>query len=327
MKTYFVTGGSGFVGRPLVRALITNGYAVRALARSPGSARELQEEGAEAVMGDLSDPAALRLGCQGAVTVIHIAAHLKMWDTEEAFLKTNVEGTRNLIEAAKSTGVKRFVQIGAAASVMGDPKPMIDIREDTNPLSFPDWAPYIKTKAEAEALVLKANTTNFSTSVIRPPLIWGVGSPLLPDIVRQVRAGRFGWINRGEYEFSACHVRNVVQATLLAAERASGGRAYFVTDGRNYVFRKFFTELLATQETEAPSQSFPFRVAWTLARVIELAWSVLHLKNEPPLTRQMVRMIGQPFTLNIDRARKELNYEPVFQFEQGMSELRGKELQ
>jgi hypothetical protein len=155
-------------------------------------------------------------------------------------------------------------------------------------------------------LVIKENTSNFSTSVIRPPLIWGVGSPLLPDVVREVRSGRFGWIDRGEYEFSACHVRNVVQAILLAAERASGGRSYFVTDGRNYVFRRFFTELLATQETSAPSRSFPFRVAWTLAPVVEGAWSVLHLKNDPPLTRQMVRMIGLPFTLNIDRARQEL---------------------
>lgn len=323
MKTCFVTGGSGFVGRPLVRALITNGCAVRALARSATSARELQAAGAEVVMGELSDPAALRRGCEDAVTVINCAGHLKMWDTEEVFRKTNVEGTRNLLGAAKSVGVKRFVQIGASASVMGNPKPMVDIREDTYPLSFPDWFPYIKTKAEAEALVLKENNSNFSTSVIRPPLIWGVGSPLLPDVVREVRSGRFGWIDRGEYEFSACHVRNVVQAILLAAERASGGRSYFVTDGRNYVFRRFFTELLATQETSAPSRSFPFRVAWMLAPVVEGAWSVLHLKNDPPLTRQMVRMIGLPFTLNIDRARQELQYEPALQFEQGIRELKG----
>src|SRR4029077_8975248 len=119
---------SGFVGRPLVRALITNGYAVRALARSATSARVLQAAGAEVVMGDLSDPTALRRGCEDAVTVINCAGHLKMWDTEEAFRKTNVEGTRNLLGAAKSVGVKRFVQIGASASVMGNPKPMVDIR-------------------------------------------------------------------------------------------------------------------------------------------------------------------------------------------------------
>src|ERR1700730_4126935 len=107
----------------------------------------------------------------------------------------------------------------------------------------------------------------------------------------------------------------------LSAHREGG--SYFVTDGRNYVFRRFFTELLATQETSAPSRSFPFRVAWTLAPVVEGAWSVLHLKNDPLLTRQMVRMIGLPFTLHIDRARQELQYEPAFQFEPGVREIKG----
>jgi nucleoside-diphosphate-sugar epimerase len=87
--------------------------------------------------------------------------------------------------------------------------------------------------------------------------------------------------------------------------------------------RSVASNLLSNQETSAPSRSFPFRVAWTLAPVVEGVWSVLHLKNDPPLTRQMVRMMGLPFTLNIDRARQELRYEPAFQFEQGIRELKG----
>ena len=182
----------------------------------------MRQLGAEPVQGDLHDEAVLRSGMQGCETVHHVAGHLKMWDTYEAFHHANVDGTRAVLAAARAAGVRRLVQIGASAVIMDRPAPIVGADEGALPLAFPAWGPYIKTKAEAEQLVRAANSATLATSVLRPPLIWGVGNPLVAQTVELVRAGKIGWINHGDYALSAAHVDNVA---MLPNWRRSAPRA------------------------------------------------------------------------------------------------------
>src|SRR5688572_15494079 len=101
----FVTGGSGYVGRNLIRQLVRRGDEVRALVRSPGSARVVGELGAVAVMGDLDDTRALQQGMAGCDTVFHAAAEVSEWGPREQFERINVAGTRNVLDAARASGV------------------------------------------------------------------------------------------------------------------------------------------------------------------------------------------------------------------------------
>lgn len=316
----FVTGGSGFVGRRLISSLVSRGTSVRALARTARSEQAVREIGAEPVAGDLHDVAAMTAGMQGTTVVYHVAGHLKMWDSLASFRRTNVDGTRSVLEAARQARVPRLVQIGAAAVIMGPPEPIQNAREEL-PTYRQAWAPYIASKAEAEELVLRANSATLSTGVVRPPLIWGAEAPLLPDIVHEVEAGRFRWIDHGQYAFAACHVVNVCHGAVLAGERGRPGQVYFVTDGRDYRFREFWTAVLNRLQVRPPTASVPFRVAWQMARVMDSTWRTLGLRSAPPLSRQMLRMIGQPFTLSIDKACHQLGYEPQFSFEQGLQEF------
>lgn len=313
-----VTGGSGFVGGRLIERLITQGWQVRALARSPEAARIVERRGAEAVSGSLDDMTSLTNTCRGCDVVIHVAAHFKLWGDPAEFERSNVKGTANLLQAAAETSVKRFIQLGAAAVVMGDLKPMLRANESL-PRQQRAWAPYSASKARSEALVLDANRPDvFETVVVRPPMIWGAGMPTLEHMAETVKAGQFRWVGDGSQAMSTAHVENVCHALELAIKKGRGGEAYFVSDDADSTLREVISGLLKTRGIEPPQASAPLPIAWFMATAMEWIWKTFSRKGEPPLTRQMLRLIGEPFTLDITKAQRELGYRPVITRAQGL---------
>ena len=321
MHKTFVTGGSGFLGKRLIARLIAGGVQVGALARNEQSARIVREVGAVPAIGDLGQAAVLATAMEGYDTVFHIAGHLSEWDPPKVFYDANVLGTRNVIEAAKAAKVASLVVAGASAVVMGRPQPMRDISEDL-PLQAPAWGPYIATKAEAERLVRAANGPTLRTVIVRPPLIWGAGMPMLDGMAESVRNGQFAFPDGGRQAMSTAHVDNVVECLILAAERGRGGEAYHVTDGTDSTLRAVVTGLLATQGVVPADRSVPFGMAWRMAGLMETAWRLVGRKSKPPITRQTLRMIGQDFTISIAKARRELGYAPPVSWAEGISEMR-----
>jgi len=320
-RTCLVTGGSGFVGGRLIELLRQDGWRVRAIGRSPEALRRVESLGAVPVRADLEDETVLRAVLQDCTTVFHAAALFKLWGSEDEFNRANVEGTRRLLTVARSIGVRRFVQIGAAGVVMGEPVPMLGITEDA-PLQIRSWAPYSSSKAKSERLVREANVPgSFHTAVIRPPFIWGQGMPMLNRVIRSIETKQFRWPGDGQQAMSTCHVDNVCRAAILAAERGTGGSSYFVSDGADSTLRTVITALLATRNIVPPKASVPFGVGWWMARCMEAVWGIFRIGGEPPITRQMLRMIGMPFTVNIARARRELGYQPIVTWQSGIAAM------
>ncbi|MFI5028127.1 MAG: NAD-dependent epimerase/dehydratase family protein [Solirubrobacterales bacterium] len=320
MGAKFVTGGSGFIGGRLIERLVSEGHAVRALARSDSSAERVEELGAEAVRGELGDRSSLAAGAEGCDLVFHLAAHLGEWGPWEDFERDNVEGTRNALAACADAGVGRFVHCSTEAALMaGDP--LVDV-DETAPLRPDSRAPYPATKARAERAVRDANRVGLETVVLRPRFVWGKGdTTLLPEIVKTVEAGKFAWVGGGRNVTDTAHVDNVVEGLVLAAERGAPGEAYFLTDGEPVVFREFVTAMLKTQGVEPPDRSLP---AWTtapLARVCEAAWKLLPLRGEPPMTAFRSWILTQQCTIDISKARAELGYEPLVSHEQGLAQM------
>jgi nucleoside-diphosphate-sugar epimerase len=321
-ETAFVTGGSGFVGGRLIRRLVGEGIAVRALARSERAAAAVRAEGAEPVSGDLDDAGALRAGARGCTLAFHAAAKVEAWGPWEDFERINVRGTENVLEACRAAGVRRFVHVGTEAALFkGQPLVLADERA---PLQFDSPAPYSASKARAEAAVLSAGRDGFETVVVRPRFVWGAGdTTLLPAMTQMVREGRFSWIGGGRHLTDTAHVDNVAEGLLLAARRGTPSAAYFITDGEPVVFREFVSALLATQGVEPPDRSVPAPVALAGARAAEAAWRILRRSGEPPLTRFAVWVSTLECTLDISRARDELGYQPVRSHASGLAELRG----
>lgn len=317
-----VTGGSGFVGRHLIGRLLAAGWRVRALGRSAEARAGVHALGAEAVAGDLSDRAALARAMDGVEVVFHVAAHFKLWGPMSLFRQVNVEGTRNLVEAAARSAVRRVVHVSAAAVVMGRPEPMRGATEDLG-LHKMGFAPYAASKAEAEEVLLAANgrREGFSTVALRPPFIWGPDMPALDHMVETVRAGRFRWVAGGGQALSTCHVDNLCHALLLAADHGAGGQAWFVSDDEDTTLKSFLTRLLGSRGVTPGEASVPFGLAWAMAGVMGMAWRLLRRAGEPPITRQMLRLIGRDFTIDISRARNELGYAPVISPGEGLRRM------
>lgn len=322
--TALVTGGSGFVGSRLIGHLLAHGWRVRALARSAHSAAEVQSLGAEPVRGDLTDAKALLKAMKGCDVVFHVAAHFKLWGDQAVFDRVNIGGTRAIVDAAAATAtVRRVIGVSAAAVVMGDPEPMLDVDESL-PLKVRGYAPYSSSKAGAERVLLAANNTRpgFETIVLRPPFIWGIGMPALDEMVETVHAGRWRWVGGGSQALSTCHVDNLCHALLLAADRGRGGEAYHIADAEQSTLKGFISALLATRGVTAADKAVPFGMAWFMAGVMGAAWRIFRRDGQPPITRQMLRLIGKPFTIRTDKARADLGYAPEVTLAEGLAAMR-----
>lgn len=317
----FVSGGTGFVGRALLAELRNRRIPSRALVRSADAERAVRAAGAEPVLGSLHDAGLLQRAMTGCDVVFHAAAIVTDWGDIGEFRKVNVEGTATLLTAARGAGVRRFVHVSTEA-VLAGPTSIVNADERT-PKPADPYGPYALTKSLAEDAVCAANRTGFETVVVRPRFVWGKGdTSVLPKLVAAVRSGRYRWIENGRYLTSATHVRNVVEGLILAAERGRPGEIYFVTDGPPVEFRTFITRMLETQGVTPSDRSIPRRLAWRIAVAVEAIWKAFGLKSAPPLTRMVVKMLGEEVTLNDAKARHELGYSGRISFDQGIEEMR-----
>ena len=313
MPTAFVTGGSGFIGGALIERLRREGWDVRALARSERAAERVRELGAEPVMGDLDDPRV-----EDCEIAFHAAAKVEDFGDPAEFERVNVQGTRNLVAACRTGGVRRLVHVGTEAALMAG-QPLVNVDESA-PLRPDSPVLYSSSKAKAEEIVRSAD---LETVVVRPRFVWGRGdTTLLPAMAAMVRAGRFAWVGGGRQRTSTTHVDNAVEGLMLAAQRGAPGGVYFVTDGQTVVFRDFVTRLIETQGVTPTGRSIPAPVANAVATVGERAWRLLPLPGRPPLTRLAVWLSALETTIDITRARTELGYAPVRTIDDGLEELR-----
>lgn len=247
----------------------------------------------------------------------------KLWGDRKDFDTVNVDGMRILVDAAASSrSVRKVVYVSAAAVVMGDPKSLIKV-DETAQTHQRDFAPYSSSKAEAEKILLASNNRRpgFETIAIRPPLIWGKGMPMLEHMVKTVRKGQWQWVGGGSQAMSTCHVDNLVDALLLAAEGGRGGEAYFVADAEEGTLKSVMTELLATQGVKAGDKYVSFGMAWRLAGIMALVWRLFGLRGEPPITRQLLQLIGKPFTVNTSKAERVLGYRPRLSRREGLATM------
>ena len=210
-----VTGGGGFLGGAIVDLLLSKGVSVRNLSR--GEYPRLAKAGVECVRGDIPDREAAAEACRDRDTVFHVAAKVDMWGRYEDFYETNVNGTANLLSAAKAAGVSRFIFTSTpiVVHVGGD----VEGWNETAP--YPDNfdSHYAKTKARAEQLALAANSPKFSTIALRPHLVWGPGRDrLVSTIAARGRAGKLRRIGGFNKLIDTTYIDDAALAHWLAAE-------------------------------------------------------------------------------------------------------------
>lgn len=318
-----VTGATGFVGGRLAAALVERGARVRALTRRDSGLEALEKIGVEAVRGDLDDPASLRRAAEGATVVFHAAARVSDWGPREAFLRSNAEGTRNLVAACRQAGVVRLVHLGSL-TVLGLPRDGRLVSEET-PAAPP--APgdfYTESKLLAERYVVEAHGKGgLATTVVRPGAIWGPGDPnVIPRVVRLLRRGAMPLVDGGRNLLGLTHVTNLVHGLVLAAESGeAAGRLYHVTDGEEITAREALDAIADALGAPRPRLSLPFGLVLSAAALVEAASRALGRTSPPPVTRYGVRFVSCHARYDVGKARRELGYEPVATFREGVRAL------
>ncbi|MCC7181255.1 MAG: NAD-dependent epimerase/dehydratase family protein [Acidobacteria bacterium] len=319
-----VTGGAGFIGRYVVERLVAQGHRVRSLGRTPSP--EIAALGVETVQGDLADREAVIRACDGVDEVHHIAACVELWHDPGELSRTNVDGTRHVLEACARGGVERLVFTSSASVVFGGEDQEGVDESVSYPRRFVNR--YAETKAHAEQLVLEANGRGvFRTLALRPHLVWGPrDTHFIPNLIARARTGRLVQIGDGRNRVDVTYVENLADAHLLAAERLRddptiGGRPFFISQGEPVDAWGFVGLLLDRLGLPRPAHRLSYRRAYAMAALAEAAWMIIRRPGGPPLTRFLVSQMARSHHFDISAARRVLGYRPLVSTAEGVDRL------
>jgi dihydroflavonol-4-reductase len=256
-----VTGATGFLGTHVVEQLLSAGHQVRALVRTP-----LQRTPVEIIRGDVTDPLSLERAAAGCEAVIHCAAVISFRARQAAHThRVNVEGTRNLLAAARGAGVKRFVFTSSVAALG---RPNGEPADETARYDWPVGLAYNESKRDAEELVRAADA--LETVCLNPALVLGPEEQhrhMLP-LFRAVRWGLVPVVPDGGV--TLCDVRDVAAAHVAALERGTPGARY-VLGGPQLTFVEFISAMAAAVGARAPRLELP--AALVRGGVLPLVWA------------------------------------------------------
>lgn len=308
-----VTGGGGFLGSNLVKRLVARGDRVRILAR--GEYPEIAALGVECLRGDLGDPAATLRAVEGVDSVFHVASRVGYWGPRAEYFRTNVEGTKNLLEACRRSKVSRLVYTSTPSVVVGEGG--IEGGDETLPYPSKHLYDYAASKAEAEQLVLAASAGGLPTCAIRPHFIFGPGDPqIVPRLVERARQGRLVRVGDGSNLVDVTYIDSCVDAHVRAHDALHpgspvAGQAYFIGQEAPVRLWDFIEDVLKGCGAPLPKRQVSLGTAKVLGAIIEGTYRTLGIwSKEPPLTRAAAVMLGTSHAFRHTKAERDFGYRP-----------------
>jgi farnesol dehydrogenase len=310
MKKVFVTGATGFIGEKLCLNLLERGYEVHAIVRGVHRAQGLADQGVKLYNGDLSSMEVLRDAMKGCQLVIHGAAYAAAWNPDpQAFFKANVEGTVNVLEAAKLTGIERVLFVSTAGTIgpsLGKP-----ITEDTIRL-VDFFNEYESSKAMAEEWALRYVVNGLDVVIAMPTRVFGPG-PLEKNNGFVILTHKYvvkKWVfvpgngkGRGNYVF----VDDLVEGLVLALEKGRTGEKYLL-GSENVSYSEFFDSVKEFTGKNYPIVKLPLWVIFLVARV--QGQMAKTFKRPPFVTMKWARRYLVDWEMDCSKARRELGFNP-----------------
>jgi dihydroflavonol-4-reductase len=306
----FVTGATGFLGSHVARALADQGADLRLLVRATSNLKNLEGLKSETATGDLRDAASLETAMSGCDTVFHVAADYRLWarDPKEMY-KSNVDGTRALLDAARKSGVRRVVYTSSVAT-MGFTKNGHPADEDS-PVALADMiGHYKRSKFMAEQIALEAGRSGMHVVTVNPT------TPIGEQDVKPTPTGRIV-VDFMKRKFPA-YVEtglNLVDATvcarghIAALEKGKSGERY-ILGGENLTLKQILDKLGRITGLPSPKIKLPYFFAFATG-VIDEAFTGRLLKREPRATIDTVRMGRKKMFASSDKAERELGWKIV----------------
>ena len=304
-----ITGATGFVGSAVARDLLAHGHRLRALVRPHADRRNLDGLPLEIAVGDLDDEDSLRRALAGCDALFHMAAAYRLWTPEpETLYRSNVEGTRRIMQAALEAGVRRIVYTSSVAT-LGLRSDGVPADEDT-PVSLDDMiGHYKRSKFLAEAVVRELVRNHGLPAVIVNP-----STPVGPRDIKPTPTGRLirdaalgrmpAYVDTG---LNIVHVDDVAAGHRLAFERGTPGERY-ILGGDNLSLQAILTEIATLTGRRPPRLRLPHQSVLPLAYAAE-AWARLSRRRQDlQLTVDGVRMARKHMFFSSAKAERELGY-------------------
>lgn len=306
-RTAFVTGASGFVGSHLVRELHRQGWDIHVLARSTSSLGETEGIPFELHIGDVTDADSIKNAMPEKVdAVFHVAASTNFWSKKNAEqTRVNVEGTRNLLEAAIAAGAGRFVHTSSFVTWGFTDK---EINEDSVRTDSSDWINYVRTKHLSEQMVLEAASSGkLDTVVLNPANVLGPGDwHNWSRMFQLIHSKKLPGAPPGGGNF--CDVREVAKAHVCAFEQGRTGQKYLL-GGEFASIIDAVTIAGELLDRPVPKKPMP---AWLLMSAARLMTTLAMIRGkEPDLTPEAAVMTSHDIICDSSRAEQELDYRSV----------------
>lgn len=316
-----VTGGGGFLGQAIVRRLVERGDHVRSLTRNFYPV--LETMGVDQIQGNISDSETVARACENRTIVYHVAAKPPPWGRYADYHQTNVVGTQNIIDRCLDRDQSRLIYT-SSPSVVHNGR---DIEGGDESMPYPNKFSnhYAKTKAIAEQSVVKASLNKLKTIILRPHKIWGPGdNQILTRLV--ARAKKLRQIGDGKNLIDVTYIDDAADAHILAADKLKehpdlSGNIYFISQGEPVLAWYMVNEFLKAAGCNPVEKSVPFRVAWITGALLELIYKILHLPEEPYITRFLAETVSQSNWFSIDSAKRDLGYAPKISTVEGLRRL------
>jgi len=306
----FVTGATGFLGSHVAHVLAEQGADLRLLVRSTSNLKNLEGLNAETATGDLRDPASLQKAMAGCETVFHVAADYRLWVRDPAEMyRSNVEGTRAVLEAARKNGVRNVVYTSTVATIgfTGNGHPA----DEDSPVSLAEMiGHYKRSKFMAELVALEAGQGAMRVVTVNPT------TPIGEQDIKPTPTGRIvvDFLKRKfpayvETGLNLVDVRECARGHVMAMEKGNSGERY-ILGGENLTLKQILDKLAAISGLPSPTVKLPYAVAYVAGAVDEM-FSGRLLGREPRATIETVRMGKKKMWATSGKAERELGWKTI----------------
>jgi nucleoside-diphosphate-sugar epimerase len=314
-----VTGAGSLLARRTAEALLARGDEVVCLQRHP------VDLDTDQVLADVRDAERVVSAAEGCDAIVHAAAKVGVVGQWEEYRSINVDGTANVIAAARRHGVTNLVHVSTPsvahvgdAIVGGGADPATTGRRGA-------W--YAESKAIAEQLALGAVSPDLAVVAMRPHLVWGPGdTQLVGRIVERARAGRLALVGGGTALIDTTYIDNAADALMAAIDALHptarcNGRAYVVANGEPRPIRELVMGICAAARLDVRPRDVPRGIATVAGSVVESLWKARRAHTEPPLTRFLAEQLGTAHWFDPRPARDDLGWTPQVSIDAGLQRL------
>lgn len=305
------------IGAAVVDLLAARGDHVTVMQRNPSGRADVTE-----VTGDITDRVAVERAVADVDGVIHLAAKVGVTGQWSAFEAININGTRTLIEAARSAGATRFVHISTpSVAHAGDAL----VGANAEPAQ-PDHVRghYARSKAIAEQHALAQNTDGFALVALRPHLVWGPGdTQLVQRIIDRAIAGRLALVGSGLALIDTTYVDNAAAAMVAALDRTPevAGRALVISNGQPRTVAEIIQRILLAAGLPPHVKHVPATVAIGAGTVAETIWDRTDRSDDPPMTRFLAEQLSTAHWFDQREAQRLLQWTPSVSLDEGFALL------